>query len=200
MRRLLVLVAMLAGGPALAQQNVPTLPLRDVAIVYRLAGAVRDSVPGGLPDTVKLLWDAAHRRLRVEPQGRAQVLLVDLLAPTAELIDTGLHGVIALPMRAKDIEPITLQDARLTRRGSAVVAGLGCTEYGVAAKRGHGIVCLTQDGVALRGSGDVDGKQGSFTAVSVAPGPLPPGSFEVPAGYMRLAIPGLNILGLGKLR
>ncbi len=194
MRWSILVAAMLATGPALAQPKVPTLPQHDVGVVYRLQGAARDSVPGGLPDTVKLLWDAAQRRLRVEPQGRSQVLLVDLAAPKAELIDSGLHGVIALPMRAKDIEPITLQDARLTRRGSAVVAGLACTEYDVAAKRGHGIVCLTPDGVALRGSGDVDGKQGSFTAVSVVPGPLPPGIFDVPPGYMRLAIPSFGQL------
>ena len=194
MRRLGLVIAMLAAGPALAQQNVPTLPLHDVGVVYRLAGAARESVPGGLPETVKLLWDAAGRRLRVEPQGRSQVLLVDLGAPRAELIDSSLHGVIMLPMRAKDIEPITLQDARLTRRGTAVVAGLACTDYDVAAKRGHGVVCLTRDGVALRGSGDVDGKQGSFTAVSVTSGSLPSGTFDVPAGYMRLAIPSLGQL------
>lgn len=189
-----LVAAMLAACPALAQQKVPTLPQRDVGLVYRLQGAARDSLPGGLPETVKLLWDAAQRRLRVEPQGRSQILLVDLAVPKAELIDSGLHGVIALPMRAKDIEPITLQDARLTRRGSAVVAGLACTEYDVVAKRGHGIVCLTPDGVALRGSGDVDGRQGSFMAVSVTPGPLPPGIFDVPPGYMRLAIPNFGQL------
>ena len=192
MRRLGVIMALLAAGPVLAQPAVPTLPQRDVTVVYRLQGAARDSVPGGLPETVRLLWDAAQRRLRVEPQGRGQILLVDLVAPRAELIDSGLHGVITLPMRAKDIEPITLQDARLTPRGRAVVAGLSCTDYDVAAKRGHGMVCLTPDGVALRGAGTVDGKQGSFTAVSVSAGPLPPGSFEAPPGYMRLAIPGLG--------
>lgn len=194
MRRLGLVLAMVAVAPALAQQKVPTLPQHDVGVVYRLQGAAMDAVPGGLPETVKLSWDAAGRRLRVEPQGRSQVLLVDLAVPKAELIDTGLHGVIALPMRAKDIEPITLQDARLTRRGAAVVAGLACTDYDVTAKRGHGVVCLTQDGVALRGSGNVDGKHGSFIALSVTPGPLPPGSFDVPSGYMRLAIPSLGQL------
>lgn len=186
-----VLLALGATGPALAQ-TVPTLPQRDVGVVYRLQGALRDAVPGGLGETVRLEWDAAHRRLRVEPEGRNQVLLIDLQAPRAELIDSGLHGVITLPMRAKDIEPITLQDARLTRRGNAVVAGLACTDYDVAAKRGRGVVCLTPDGIALRGSGSVDGKQGSFIALSVTSGPLPPGSFDIPAGYMRLAIPNFG--------
>ena len=97
-----------ASAPAIAQTRVATLPLQDVSVTYHLEGELRDAVPGGLPETVRLLWDAARRRLRVESPGRTQVLLVDLAAPRAELLDTGLHGVITLPMRPKDIEPITL--------------------------------------------------------------------------------------------
>lgn len=195
MRMVLTMAAALAAMPAFARAAPPTLPTRDVAITYRLQGAIRDSVPGGLPETVRLAWDAGGRRLRVEPEGRQQVLLVDLNAPRAELIDKGMHGVLTLPMRAKDIEPLTLQDATLTPRGRAVVAGLGCTEYDVTAKRGRGVVCLTADGMALRGNGTVDGKQGGFTAISVTPGPSPAGSFEVPPGYMHLAFPGFGRLG-----
>lgn len=192
MRVAWTVAALIAGAPVLAVAGTPTLPTRDVAVSYRLQGAARDSVPGGLPETIRLSWDAAGRRIRVEPEGRRQVLLVDLKAPRAELVDTGMHGVLTLPMRAKDIEPLTLQDATLTARGKAVVAGLGCTEYDVVAKRGRGVVCLTADGVALRGNGTVDGKQGGFTATSVTAGPLPAGSFEVPPGYMHLALPGFG--------
>ena len=192
MRLAAAAVAIAVASPVLAKPGAPTLPTRDVSVTYRLEGGARDAVPGGLPETVRLLWDAAHRRLRVEPEGRNQVLIVDLAAPRAELLDTGLRGVVTLPIRPKDVEPITLQDARLTRRGAAVVAGLPCTEYDVATKRGSGVVCLTQDGVALRGSGTVDGRQGSFVAISVTPGPVPESAFQVPSGYMRLAIPGLR--------
>ncbi|MDP9095977.1 MAG: hypothetical protein M3N26_05395 [Pseudomonadota bacterium] len=192
MRAGLIVAALGACTPALAFAAPPTLPTHDVSVTYRLQGAMRASVPGGLPEVVRLAWDAGARRLRVEPEGRHQVLLVNLTVPRAELIDTGMHGVLTLPMRPKDIEPLTLQDATLTARGKAVVAGLGCTEYDVAAKRGRGVVCLTADGVALRGSGTVDGKRGEFTAMSVVPGPLPAGSFDVPSGYMHLAFPGLG--------
>lgn len=196
MRRVLLsLVAVLGAAPLSARAAPPTLPTRDVSVTYRLQGAVRDAVPGGLPDTVRLAWDAGGRRLRIEPEGRQQVLLVDLNAPRAELIDNGMHGVLTLPMRAKDIEPLMLQDATLTPRGHAVVAGLGCTEYDVAAKRGRGVVCLTADGVALRGNGTVDGKQGGFTATSVVPGKVPAASFEPPPGYMHLAFPGFGKSG-----
>ena len=188
-----MIAAVIAMAPALAKAAPSTLPQRDVTVTYRLQGAARASVPGGLPEIVRVAWDAGGRRLRVESEGRHQVLLVDLNVPRAELIDAGMHGVLSLPMRPKDIEPLTLQDATLTPRGRAVVAGLGCTEYDVAAKRGRGTVCLTADGVALRGSGTVDGKQGGFIAVSVTPGPIPPSSFEVPPGYMHLAFPGFGM-------
>lgn len=192
MRIFLGVAAIVAVMPVFARAAPATLPTRDVAVTYRLQGAARESVPGGLPETVRLSWDAGGRRLRVEPEGRQQVLLVDLNAPRAELIDKGMHGVLTLPMRTRDVEPLTLQDATLTPRGRAVVAGLSCTEYDVVAKRGRGVVCLTADGVALRASGTVDGKQGAFTALSVTPGPLPAGSFDVPLGYMHLAFPGFG--------
>ena len=192
MRMILGVMAAISVLPVSARAAPATLPTRDVAVTYRLQGAARESVPGGLPEMVRLSWDAGGRRLRVEPEGRQQVLLVDLNVPRAELIDKGMHGVLTLPMRAKDIEPLTLQDATLTPRGHAVVAGLSCTDYDVVAKRGRGVVCLAADGVALRGSGTVDGRQGGFTAVSVTPGPLPAGSFDVPPGYMHLAFPGFG--------
>lgn len=188
----LAATVVLAAQAVCAQPGVPTLPLHDVSVTYRLEGGLRDAVPGGLPETVRLQWDAAGRRLRVEPQGRNQVLIVSLGEPRAELLDTGLHGVVSLPVRAKDVEPLTLAGARLTRRGNATVAGLGCTEYDVSQPRGTGTVCLTADGVALRGAGTVDGRQGRFTAVQVAPGPVAESAFSVPPGYMRLAIPGMR--------
>ena len=185
-RRWLIGLAAVMATPAAAQPRVATLPLHDVVISYHLEGDLRAAVPGGLPDTVRLLWDAARQRLRVEAPGRSQVLLVDLPASQAQLLDTGLHGALTLPMRPKDVEPITLADAHLTRRGQAVVAGLPCTEYVVTEKRGTGTVCLTTDGVALRGAGTVDGRQGSFVALSVTAGPVPESAFSVPNGYMRL--------------
>ena len=172
--------------PGFGQTQIATLPTRDVSVTYRLEGSLRDAVPGGLPETVRLLWDAAGRRLRVEAPGRTQVLLVDLAAPRAELLDTGLHGVVTLPMKPKDVEPITLAEAHLTRRGTATVLGLPCTEYDVTERRGTGTVCLTTDGVALRGRGTVDGRQGSFVAQSVTRAPVAESAFSVPAGYMRL--------------
>jgi hypothetical protein len=173
---------------------VRTLPSRDVAVVYRVGGGAHEAVPGGLPDRVRVDWSAERQTIRLEPEGRAQSLLIDLAAPSVEIVDSGLRSAISIPVRAKDLAPVRLQDAQLTRRGRDVVAGLACTEYEVRSRRGHGVVCLTGDGVALRAVGEVNGRSGSFMALSVSYGRLPAGLFEVPPGYSSLALPrGLMI-------
>jgi hypothetical protein len=185
----ILLPLLLLAGPALAQSAPRLLPSHDATVVYRVSGAAADAIPGGIPGTVRVAWSAEQQRLRVEPQGRTQVLLVDLDAATVQAVDSSLRTAMSLPVRPRDLQPLTLQDARLTRRGRAVVAGRSCTEYAAESRRGHGTVCLTEDGVALRAEGEVDGKQGSFTAVSVSYDKLPPRLFEVPPGYFQLALP-----------
>lgn len=191
------LAASLLASPALAQpapQNVPvtTLPTHDVTIVYQPEGAARDAIPGGVSGPIRVAWSAERQLLRVEPEGRTQVLLVDLGRLSVKVVDSGLHSAMTLPVRAKDLDPLLLRDARMTRRGRSTVAGLPCTEYAVEQRRGRGTLCLTDDGIALRANGEVDGKRGSFTAVSVTAGRLPPSLFEVPTGYMQLALPNLS--------
>ena len=95
------------------------------------------------------------------------------VAATVELLDSGLRTAMALPVRPGDLQPLTLEGAHFNRRGRAAVAGLGCTDYDVQSSRGHGTVCFTDDGVALRASGEVSGHQGSFTALSVSYGAVP---------------------------
>ena len=65
----LVALLVVVASPALAQ---PTLPTRDVAIVYKVAGGAHEAIPGGLPDTVRVAWNAARQLIRVEPEGRPQ--------------------------------------------------------------------------------------------------------------------------------
>ena len=99
---------------------------------------------------------------------------------------------MSLPVNPGDLQPLRLQGAHLARRGRATVAGLACTEYDVQSSRGHGTVCFTDDGVALRASGEVKGRQGSFTATSVSYDSVPGQAFAVPPGYVQLAIPRMG--------
>ena len=180
--------------PAAAQDRPLVQPSRDVVVTYRVEGAATQVIPGGVPGTLRLSWDAAQQRLRADAEGRTQALLVDMRSGTARLMDRGLRTAFTLPVRSHDLRPLSLDGARLTRRGPETVAGLPCTAYAVQSSRGQGTVCLTQDGVALRGAGEVDGKPGSFTALTVAYGALPAALFEVPPGYMQLNMPNVGRL------
>lgn len=193
---------LLLALPAAAQPPAPPRlqPARDVVVTYRVEGQAANAIPGGLPGPVRLSWDAAGQRVRAETEGRSQVALIDLRQHTGQAIDTSLRIVLPLPVRAADLQPLTLQGTRLTPRGKEVVAGLPCTAYLVEGGKAPGSVCLTPDGVPLRGQGEIDGKPGRFTALAVAYGPLSPALFTVPAGYIALGSSGAGALsGLGAL-
>ena len=181
--------AVLSAWSAAAQDRPLLQPDRDVSVMYRVEGAAASVVPGGIPGALRLSWDAAGQRLRAEADGRSQAIIVDLRAHSALVVDTVLRSALTLPVRDGDLQPLTLEGARLTRRGEATVAGLRCTNWAVQSSRGNGTVCLTPDGVALRADGDVDGRHGTFTATGVTYGPLRDELFQVPVDFMQLSFP-----------
>ena len=182
-----------AMAPAARAEDRPRIqPSRDVAVTYRVEGEAASAVPGGIPGALRLSWDAAGQRLRAEPEGRTQAVIVDLRAHSVQMMDTMLRSALTLPVRDADLQPLTLDGARLTRRGEEVVAGLPCTDWAVRSPRGAGTVCLTEDGVTLRADGEVDGRRGAFTASSVSYGPQQDGLFRVPPEYMQFSMPKLG--------
>lgn len=185
---LLVLAAAIPGTAA-AQERPVVQPTRDVTVTYKLEGAAASVLPGGVDGPVRMSWDAARQRLRADSDGRQQVAIVDLRQHTAVLVDNAMHAVLALPARERDLQPLTLDGATLTRRGNATVAGLACVNWDVQASRGNGTVCLTPDGVPLRAAGTVNGKRGGFTATRVTYGTVDPALFTVPPGYFSLSLP-----------
>jgi len=185
-------VGLLIVNAAAAQDRPLIQPSRDVSVRYRVEGAAASVVPGGIPNGLLLSWDAAGQRLRAEPEGRTQAVIVDLRVHSALVVDTARRSALTLPTRDSDFQPLTLEGARLTRRGEAVVAGLPCTTWAVRSDRGNGTVCLTADGVALRADGDVDGRHGSFTASDVSYGPVRDDLFRVPTDFLQLSFPKLG--------
>lgn len=196
-----IMAALLLAAPAVAQPAPRVLPSRDVAVTYRVSGAVAATVPGGIPGPLHLAWDADGERLRAEADGRTQTALVDLRTQSANVIDSALRTSLSLPLRKGAVAAATLRGAKLTRRGRDTVAGLACTTYAIETPRGSGTVCLTEDGVPLSGQGTVDGRAGSFTATKVAYGEQPDALFRVPPDYVRLDMGNLRgALGrLGRL-
>ncbi len=198
-----LLLALLLATPATAPPPPPPpaapprmQPARDVIVTYRVEGQAASIVPGGIPGPLKLSWDAAGQRIRAETEGRSQVALVDLRAHTGQAFDTSLRVTMPLPLRPADLQPLTLEGARLVPRGKEVIAGLNCNAYLVETGKAPGSVCLTPDGVPLRGRGDIDGKPGAFTAVSVTYGPLPSTLFTVPPGYIALGSGAGGLAGM----
>lgn len=182
-----------ATAPAARAEDRPRIqPSRDVAVTYRVEGEAASAVPGGIPGALRLSWDAAGQRLRAEPDGRTQAVIVDLRAHSVQMMDTALRSALTLPVRDADLQPLTLDGAKLTRRGEEVVAGLPCTAWAVQSPRGAGTVCFTADGVALRAEGEVDGRRGAFTASSVSYGPQRDELFRVPSDFMQFAMPKLG--------
>jgi hypothetical protein len=184
---------------AAAQPAPRTRPSRDVVVTYQVDGQALSLVPGGVQGPVTLFWDAAGERLRAEVSGRSQVALVDLRDHSGQAIDTALRVVLPLPIRPQDLQPLTLEGAHLVPAGKDRVAGLACNAFTFSSSQGPGTVCLTPDGVPLRGQGSVSGKPGSFTASSVRYGPIPADRFTVPAGYIALGGGGSGGSGPGGL-
>ncbi len=186
---------MLLGGvvlipPAVADAPMRVLPSRDVRAAYQVSGAAA-GIPGLAPAgegaaVLRLAWDASGQRLRVQADDRPEVAIVDLSARRADIVDAALHTALVLPMRARDVAALTLSQAQATRQGRGAVLGYACTIWAVRAARGSGTVCVTEDGVALRGTGDVDGRHGEFVALSIAYAPQPASLFTIPSGYTRL--------------
>ena len=182
------------AAPALAASPAPrVLPRRDVTVTYRVSGAAADAIPvlgtPGVPTELRLEWSAGHNRLLVAPTGRPQRLLVDLTGHQATVLDDGMRAALQLPMRDADVQALTMANARFTRRGQETVAGESCTDWAVESGRSTGTVCLTEDGVPLRGEGNVNGRPGTFVATAVDHGRVDPADVALPAGYNRLELP-----------
>ena len=189
--RALVLIALIAvGGAGPDRPVVP--PRRDAAVTFRVTGAAAALIPqldgGAAPGEMVMRWNTAGR-LRLEAEGRPQVLLLDTGTLSAHIVDSTLRSAIALPIKQRDMDAILLTQATVSRLREDKVAGLACTVWQVHGRQGEGTICLTADGVPLRAEGTVDGKQGSMVATSVQLEPQPLGKFAVPAGYMSFSMP-----------
>ena len=168
------LLCSLVALPALATAQPRLIPNGDVDVVYRLAGAAADQIPGGAPDGVRLQWDAAGQRLRAEPVGGPVYAITDLLRHVADIVFPAQNAVLELPLRAGDPQTLLAgAGARFTRQGSGRALGLDCTEWAIHSRKVEGTGCVTADGVVLRADGTFDGRPGSMQAVSVARGTLP---------------------------
>ena len=79
---------------------------------------------------------------------------------------------------------------RFSRAGQSKVLGRSCTIYDVAADRATGQVCLTPEGLLLRGEGrGRDGRTARIEATAVTFQTQPAGLFSPPEGARIVAMP-----------
>ncbi len=183
----LLLAALLAPQLAFAAPSPRYLPQHDAMITYRSTGS-----DPRVPSSLSVRYSADLGRIRIEgvPLG---YLLVDQPQERVELVMPQTRLVIQLPPGGGITDGFILGPGlSFTAAGNDRVLGRSCTLYDVttARNRAQGRVCLTPDGLLLRGEGrGRDGRTASIEAVSVAVAAQPVGLFSPPDGYRIMALP-----------
>ena len=186
MRNLLLLVLTIVFANVAEAADTPRyLPGRDAAITYRSTGT-----DAQIPPNLTIRYFAAGDRLRIEG-GPLGYLLVDRTMERIELVMPQPRLVVEMPQGGGITDGFILgNNLKFTRTGTDNVIGRPCTTYDVSADRARGRVCLTADGLLLRGEGQGrDGRRAAIEAVSVALATQPAGLFSPPDGYRMMAIP-----------
>lgn len=182
MRRSLLAFACLAAFPALAQDRPPALtPTRDVTVTYRITGAAE-------AQGLRMSHSVAQGLVRTDLPGGIGWAVVDLRGGQGFVVMEPMRAIMAMPAgqgKPGEVSPTS----RFTRGGTARVAGLDCTLWNVEDQGRSGQLCLTADGVMLRGTGSASGQQGSIEATEVRYGAVDAARFQRPQGYQEMQAP-----------
>jgi len=183
---------MLAALPALAQP-AHMQPTRDVSVTYRMNVP---TPPGGAavaPQEMRRAISVTDAKQRIDPPGGMGWMLIDRKANTAVMVMDAQRATMAMP-------PATVAamtqgappGSTFTRKGTATVAGVACTEWDVTAGQGRGVSCITEDGVLLRAM--TTPPNGTPTTVmeatQVTYGAVDASRLSIPSGYSPMAMPG----------
>ncbi|WP_458096204.1 hypothetical protein [Roseomonas sp. WA12] len=184
----------LLAVPALAQ-NAPTAmkPTRDVAVTYRLSGAMPGAPAGAAAaqQEMRMQWSVSTGKQRVDPPGGQGWVLIDQNAASAVMVMDAQRMVMTLPaeaaaMMTQGVPP----GARFTRKATAQVAGQSCTEWDLTIPQGSSTICMTDDGVMLRAvTSMANGNSSRLEATEVRYGTQDAARFQVPQGYQTMAMP-----------
>ncbi|GBQ88707.1 hypothetical protein AA13595_2460 [Gluconacetobacter johannae DSM 13595] len=170
------------GGEA-AAAHPPLAPTRDVQVEYSVQ-------PEGAPSpkSVQAWFTANGGMMRLDsPEGAGSTIL-DRAARQVTIVLNRQKVYTRLDAQYGIRNPFLLDlSMQFTRKGAAQVAGVPCTEWGVASGRGSATACVTDDGVILREDGvDGDGMKGRLEATKVVYGPIASTIFQPPADYQQV--------------
>lgn len=186
--RPLTWAALMAAVPASAQAQaaVPERPLlapaREASVLYRMTKT------GAEPVEVRVTTEAGGSPLRIDLPDGAYVI-VDQPAHSTAMVVPNEQTVMELPFEDGPQTQFQLNERmRFTRRGVDTVATVRCTTWDVALDRVHGVVCVSDDGILLRSSGqDGAGGRSLIEAVSVSFAPASASDFVPPADFERMS-------------
>ncbi len=180
MIRLLAL-AVLATTPALAADNPPTIPQRDVDVIYNIAGPT----PGAPPRQQRIRWSAAQAKMRIDPPSPGVYMIGDYRSGTLQVVKPADQSVLDMGPGSFVTHANMAQSTAMARLGADQVAGLGCTNWQTADNGGQPtVLCLTGDGVMLRAS---HGDQVLVEASAVSYGAQDAANFAAPGSFRHVA-------------
>jgi hypothetical protein len=185
---MLVAVALVTHSAvaAPAQDHPAYMPTRDVAITYRLSSD-RPSVP----KVAAAHFSAGSQKLRLDDPSSGVYAVIDRAERKMMLVMPKQRSFSWLPFDEKLASGFVLNDSMTFRRtGIDTVANHRCTTWDVTSPNATGSVCITDDGVLLRGEGhDKKGTDAGLEATQVTYAPQPASLFKAPAGFFELDIP-----------
>lgn len=169
-----------------AEGRPPTVPTRDVDVVYQTARSDRAGHEQVLSQRMR--WDAGLGKLRVDPPVTGVYVVFDYRSHRLLAVHEADRSVLELNAATATGTPGVAKGAALAAVGNAIVAGLPCSEWSTRDSAGQpAIVCLTADGVLLRAT---SGDHVLLEATSVTYGPMNATLFEAPPGYKRVTPDG----------
>ncbi len=168
-----------------AEGRPATMPTRDVDVTYQMAA------PGPSGGTRMLTqrsrWDIGAGLLRVDPPSPGVYTVMNYPEHKLLVVREADRSVLIMHTGSASVAPGVSRSAEFSRRDSATVAGLPCTDWQTRDTGGRPrTVCLTDDGVLLRAK---SGDQVLVQAVRVAYGPIDPAVFTPPPGYRPVTPP-----------
>ncbi len=180
----LPLAALVAANPAAAQApaNAPDRPLmmptREASVLYRMTKA------GTVPVEVRITTRAGGTPMRVDMPDNTY-MLVDQTARSMAMVVPSEQMVMELPFKDGAQAQFQLNERmRFTRKGADTVATVHCTTWDVVVDKARGVLCISDDGILLRSSGqDEAGQRSLIEAVSVSFALAPTSDFVPPADF-----------------
>lgn len=180
----------IAAAPAFAQDQPVLKPQRDVMVEYRASGSALGPAGDG---TMIMYFGGKGARMRIEPPNMQGYMIVEPDAGRATVVMPAQRVFMPLPNGGAGLPPMPVAGKGTYRQtGTDTISGLACTVFKTSGTSHDGQVCLTADGVLLRGVTVENGTPQTMEAIKVTYAPQPASLFEPPAGFLKLDLPAAS--------